>query len=216
MIEKSADGVAHALSESMPPLEGEERRLALTLIRMLAEGEPVSTAAFAKQAGLDSQAVELLVDGVPGLYRDDAGRVIAFLGISLEETPHRFEVDGATLYAWCAWDTLFLPRMIGKAARVRSSCRETGEPIALTVSPDAVEELSPQGAVVSMLVPERGFGADVIESFCHHVHFFADREAGERWRAGRDGDDAFLLTVDEAFRLGQLWTGHWLGEAGAA
>lgn len=119
MIEKSADGVAHALSESMPPLEGEERRLALTLIRMLAEGEPVSTAAFAEQAGLDPQAVERLVDGVPGLYRDDAGRVIAFLGLSLGETPHRFEVDGATLYAWCAWDTLFLPRMIGKAARLR-------------------------------------------------------------------------------------------------
>lgn len=182
MIEKSADGVAHTLSESMPPLEGEERRLALTLIRMLAEGEPVSTTAFAEQAGLDSQAVDLLVDGVPGLYRDDAGRVIAFLGLSLGETPHRFEVDSATLYAWCAWDTLFLPRMIGKAARVRSSCRETGEAIALTVSPDAVE--------------------------------VADGEAGERWLAGRDSDDAFLLTVAEAFRLGRLWTRHWLGEAG--
>lgn len=216
MIEKSVDGVAHALSESMPPLAGEERRLALTLIRMLAEGEPVSTAAFAERASLDPQTVERLIDGVPGLHRDDAGRVIGFLGISLGETPHRFEVDGATLYAWCAWDTLFLPRMIGKAARVRSSCRETGEAIALIVSPDAVEELSPQGAVVSMLVPERGFGADVIESFCQHVHFFADHEAGERWLAGRDTDDAFLLTVAEAFRLGWLWTGHWVGGAEAA
>jgi alkylmercury lyase len=215
MTEKSADGVALTLTESMPPLGSEERRLALALMRMLAGGEPVSPAAFAERVGLDPRAVEPLVDEAPDLQRDSDGRVIGFLGISLTETPHRFEVDGATLYAWCAWDTLFLPRIIGRAAAVRSTCRQTGEAVALTVSPTAVEELSPRGAVVSMLVPERGFGGDVIESFCRHVHVFVDREAGERWLAGRDGEDAFCLTVAEAFRLGRLWTEHWLGEASA-
>lgn len=212
MTAKSADGVALALSESMPSLEGEGRRFALTLTQLLAEGEPVTTAAFAEAAGIDQGVVEELVDGVPGLDRDDRGRMISFLGLSLTETPHRLEVGDTTLYAWCAWDALFLPRLIDRPARVRSPCRQTGQTVALTVSPDDFEELSPASALVSMLVPERGFGYDVLESFCHHVHFFAGREAGERWLAERESDDAFLLTVAEAFRLGRLWTRHLVGE----
>lgn len=150
------------------------------------------------------------MDGVPGLLRDDRGRVISFLGLSLTETPHRLELGDTTLYAWCAWEALFLPRLIDRTARVRSACPQTGETISLTVSPDAFEELSPATAHVSMLVPEDGFGYDVIESFCHHVHFFTGPEAGERWQ--RESDDAFLLTVAEAFRLGRLWTRHLIGE----
>lgn len=212
MTTRSADGVAAALRESMPSLEPEPRALALTLIRLLAQGEPVTTAAFADAAGLERGVVEGLLDDVPGLLRDDRGRVISFMGISLEETPHRMEVDNAALYAHCAWDTLFLPRLIGGTARVRSKCRQTGEPVSLIVSPEAIEELSPRPAVVSMLVPEHGFGLDVTGSFCHHVHFFTGPGAGERWLAERESDDAFLLTVAEGFRLGRMWTKHLVGE----
>lgn len=212
MTTKSADGVATALRESMPSLDPEPRARALALIRLLAQGEPVTTAAFADAAGLERGVVERLLEEVPGLLRDDRRRVISFMGISLEETPHRMEVDSASLYAHCAWDTLFLPRLIGGTARVRSACRQTGDPVSLTVSPDAVAELSPRSAVLSMLVPEDRFGLDVIGRFCHHVHFFTGPRAGERWLAEREGDDAFLLTVAEGFRLGGMWTRHLVGE----
>jgi hypothetical protein len=53
MTTKSAAGVALALLESMPSLEGEERAFALTLIRLLSQGEPVTTAALAERAGID-------------------------------------------------------------------------------------------------------------------------------------------------------------------
>jgi alkylmercury lyase len=142
--------------------------------------------------------------------------VISFLGLSLTETPHRLELGDLALYAWCALDALFLPRLIGRTTRVRSVCGQTGEPVSLTVSPDSVEELSPTGALVSMLVPEHGFGDDVIESFCHHVHFFTGREAGERWLTERQSDDAFLLTVDKGVQLGLMWTRHLLGEVESA
>jgi hypothetical protein len=41
---------------------------------------------------------------------------------------------------------------------------------------------------VSFLTPDQGFDADVIQSFCHFVHFFASREAGETWTAEHPGD----------------------------
>lgn len=56
--------------------------------------------------------------------------------------------------------------------------------------------------MVSFLVPEGSFDADVVQSFCHFVHFFVDREAGERWVAAHEG--TFLLPLDEAFELGRL------------
>jgi len=35
--------------------------------------------------------------------------------------PHALQFDGRTLYAWCAWDTLFLPELLGRPARVTST-----------------------------------------------------------------------------------------------
>lgn len=71
MTTKSADGVALALSESMPSLEGEARTLALTLVRLLAEGEPVTMAAFAEAAGVERGVVEEL----PVDRQDRAGAI---------------------------------------------------------------------------------------------------------------------------------------------
>ena len=209
MTQMTADGVAESLSESMVSLEGEERRLALAMYRLVAEGEPVRPERIAERAGLDQAAVDEALEQWPAIFRDEQGRVVGVLGLNQPEMPHRFEVDGTHLYAWCAWDTLFLPALIGKTARVSSQCPVTGETISLTVASDRVEALSPEGAVVSMLMPADGLDADVIQSFCHHVHFFASRETGEQWVAERSG--AFLLTVDEAFHLGELWNRHRLG-----
>jgi len=57
-------------------------------------------------------------------------------------------------------------------------------------------------SVVSFLLPDRAFDADVIQSFCHFVYFFASREAGEAWTSEHPG--TFLLSLEEAFELGRL------------
>jgi hypothetical protein len=44
---------------------------------------------------------------------------------------------GVTLYAWCAWDTLFIPELLGRTARVESSCLETKK-VRLSVAPPLV------------------------------------------------------------------------------
>jgi len=118
---------------------------------------------------------------------------------------HRLQVDGRELFAWCAWDTLFLPSILDATAHVESACPTTGETISLVVSPESVVEVSHPGAVVSFLLPERDFDADVIQSFCHFVHFIASREAGEEWTAEHPG--TFVLSLEEAFELGRLVNG---------
>ena len=52
--------------------------------------------------------------------RDERGHVIGHGGLALDETVHRFDVDGRRLHAWCAWDTLFLPELLGAGTAARS------------------------------------------------------------------------------------------------
>ena len=80
-----------------------------------------------------------------------------------------------------------------------SACPVTGEPITLTVTPYGITETSHPEAVVSFLMPDGPFDAGVIESFCHYVHFFASRQAGEQWATGHPG--TFLVTLGEAADL---------------
>lgn len=200
----SLEELAEALSGAAPDFDAAQERVALSVYRLLAQGHPVPAAEVAQAADVPLELVEDLLDRWPGVFRDDEGRVIGFWGLAIAElTPtHRFEVDDRTLHAWCAWDTLFLPAILGTSARVTSMCPTTDQRLELVVGPDEVTATSHPDAVVSFLVPEGSFGADVVQSFCHFVHFFADREAGDRWVAEHEG--TFLLSLDQAFELGRL------------
>jgi alkylmercury lyase len=118
-----------------------------------------------------------------------------------EDKQGRAEVERSSLTARCAWDTLFLPGLLGRPARVSSRCPVIGEAISLTVSADGTHSVSPAGTVLSFLAPERPFDADVVNSFCHFLHFSASEQAARDWIAEHPG--TFTFSVDDAFRLGQ-------------
>jgi hypothetical protein len=137
----------------------------------------------------------------PGIFRDEASRVVGFGGLAIPPMDHRFQAEGGKpIYAWCALDPFLIVPVIGRTARVESKDPVTGEAIAMTVTPDGVSDLS-LASVVSFLVPDKPFDQDVIQSFYHFVHFFASRKSAERWAVGRDG--IALLPVDDAFEVGR-------------
>ena len=89
----------------------------------------------------------------PNVELDDHGRVVAFSGLSLTPTGHRFTVGGRQLYAWCAWDTLFLPALLDQPAHVESSCPVTGAPVRLAVDQSGVRHVDPEDVGVSFPPP---------------------------------------------------------------
>jgi alkylmercury lyase len=194
--------MADSLAGALPGCQ--DAPLALALVRELARGKPVSTAALAATAGRDDAAVTAALTAWPSIQRDERRRVIAFSGLSLRPTGHRLHVDGRALYAWCAWDTLFLPAMLGRPARVRSRCPVTGTDVQLTVASDRVRASDPAPLAVSFPAPDAVCAHDITGSFCCHVHFLAGAEAAERWRADHDG--AVVLDLDDAFELGRMAT----------
>lgn len=196
--------LARRCDAAFPALAPVERRIAIAIHRALAASGPVRADEVARAVGVDPTTVEGALEGWPGVYRDESGRIIGFWGLTVQPMDHALHLEGRTLYGWCAWDTLFLPEILGVAARVRSRCPATGHPISLRVARDGPVDVDPADAVVSLLDPVCAdvAGDRVISSFCHHIHFFASPADWARWAAERE-DDTFALTVEEAWELGR-------------
>jgi alkylmercury lyase len=195
------DKLADALVAAAPDLDPAGQRLFIATYRLLAAGHPVTAAEVAAATGLAEPAVADALGRWPGVFTDSQDRVTGFWGLAIGELSpaHRFESGGRVLYACCAWDTLYLPARLGQDGHVTSACPVTGDLIELAAGPDGITGTSHPGAVVSFLQPDGPFDAGVVQSFCHFVHFFASRQAGEQWV--REHPGTFLLTLGEASDL---------------
>jgi alkylmercury lyase len=194
--------LASELAAATPTLSEREQHLVLTLYRLLAAGRPVETSALAECAQIPVDAGRSALERVPGVYTDDRQRVIGFWGVSIDPMPHRLIVNSQTLYAWCAWDTLFLPELLGATAEVESRCPTTGRRITLTVDRTRVRSQDPAETVLSFLHRDEPFDADTIRTFCHYVHFFANPDAAAAWTVDREG--TFTLSLAEGSEIARL------------
>jgi alkylmercury lyase len=127
--------------------------------------------------------------------------VIGFSGLTLRETPHELEVDGRQLHAWCAWDTLFLPALLGRTARVRSPVADTSAVVELVVSPRGIEATNLRGLHVSFPSIPATDPDDITGSFCCHVFFLRGADAARAWSKSHPGGHA--VDIQTAFDLGR-------------
>ena len=190
-------------------------RLVVRALQKIATGEPLASTSL-REVATDLDDADDVVAAVTRMAEFDAdGRIIGVFGLSQGDHPHEFTVAGRSLATWCAWDTLFLAPVLGEAAEVRSRDPETGTTIEVRVSPAGAT--GPEGTVVSIVFPEvdeagTWDAARAQELFCSLVHFFEDRASAERWFAERQVPAAFL-SLDEAFRLGQMRFGALIDAA---
>ncbi len=187
-----------ALGELFIQLGDDEQRVARCLYQRLAKGKPVELQVLSRQTGVPLSTIVDRLNEWPGVYFNDDGAVIGFWGLAIDPvSSHQIVVDDTTLYGWCAWDTLFIPVLIGKTCRILANCKQTGEPIRLEVSPNGVEYASPQTVHLSYVLPDEAeFDRDVVTSFCHYVHFFRDRETAETWSHNQEG--GFVLDLEDS------------------
>lgn len=197
--------LAATIVACFPKLDDLEQRLSLELYRLLAGGRPVPRESLAERLQIPVETVSQILDKRPGVFSDAPGRVVGYWGLSLPTayaSPHRLTIDGQALSAWCAWDTLFLPQLLGRIAQIESTT-QTGAKVSLTVSPQRLESVDPITAQMSLLVPGcEGLQKDVITSFCHFVQFFPSHQAAQNWTPQHAG--TFLLSVHEAHILARL------------
>lgn len=204
-----------ALDAALPGFSPEEQQVAVTLYRELAKGQPVDAAAVGLALGRSASEARALLerDSLEAFaYLDHQGRVSGFGGLTTVRTRHQFELEGGTLWTWCAWDTLFVPEILGKRGRITSPDPETGEAIRLTVTPQEIKSAEPRHAVMSFLLPDAHefvSAANLVKTFCHFILYFASRASGERWAARHPG--TFLYSLDDAFRLAKHFNASKFG-----
>lgn len=201
MSTPSLDQIASAVISAFPKLSAPEQRAALALYRLLAKGRPVTAEQLSAASAVPGPAVHDMLAKWHGVQRNAAGAVTAFWGLTLSKTKHRFRIDGCDLHTWCAWDTLFLPPLLGGTAEVESSCPATGRAINLRVGARGIEAADPETNVLSFVVPlEADVERNVIETFCCHVYFLASPDAGKRWVAQHPG--TLLLSLLDGWQIG--------------
>ncbi len=195
------DRLAERFVQLFPALNEVSRRVALQAYGLLAKGTPVSKEALAEAAGVSLQALQEIMHGWPAVfYEDDA--IIGFWGLTPRPfSKHRFRVEGRDLYTWCAWDTLFIPTLLGKTAQVESPDPATGAITRLTVTPEGIESQQPAGAVMSFLEPNEKMMGDIVTRFCQYVYFFSSVETAGAWIDANPGTS--LMTLSDGFELGR-------------
>lgn len=199
-IRVDIDALAARFFECLPTLDLDGTKISIGLYRLLAEGRPVPPAELATKVGLDEDRVQQKLRSWPGVFFDEQGRIQGYWGLAIPKMSHRLEVAGRTLYTWCAWDSLFLPEILQKTARVSSRCPVTEGTIRLGVRPDGIDSVDPADTVMSFPGVDRmDLGEDPLTSFCHFVHFFRSRDAAHPWLTNNPGH--VILSLDEAVEL---------------
>jgi alkylmercury lyase len=101
--------LADKLADTFPAIG--DAPLSRALLTELAAGAPVTLASLSSATGRPPGVVRAALSRWPNVQYDDGGAVVAFNGLSLTPTPHRFCLPTRQLFTWCAWDTLFLPAL---------------------------------------------------------------------------------------------------------
>jgi alkylmercury lyase len=194
--------LALLFTEAFPKLDETGRQQALTLYKLLAQGQPVTTSVFAGSIGKTPIETQQLLDEWTGVYYQPDGDIVGFWGLSVSETAHQIIINDITLYTWCAWDTLFIPNILQTECSITTHCPLSQQRITLTVSPDMINTLAPDTAVISFIKPElQKIKDNVVQSFCQQIFFLASETEGQKWC--NNHPDAFILSMDQGFQLGQ-------------
>jgi len=211
----SVDALDTAIAGATGQLGEDEQRLAVAVFRLLAAGRPVSIPAAAEAAALPASRVRSVLRSWPAVFRDDHDQVAGFWGLALAGMPpHRVQHADTELSAWCAFDPLFLARIIGELD-VATADPVTGEAVTYHIGRDGtISAASHPHGVLSFLRPGQPWRDDVIATFCHYVLHFASPATGQRWTAGHPG--TFVISLDDATELARRHTARFFGTAMSA
>jgi alkylmercury lyase len=180
----------------------ETQALSVALYRLLGRGAPVPREALAAATDLPPERVDALIDALPptSLERGARGEIVAFGGLNLAPTRHRFIAGGIQLHTWCVFDALFLPEILSRPAMLRTRCPASGAELVVALLPGELAEPTPPGLVMSIIAPDRSACcASIRHGFCDHVSLFRDEAAFAAWSRGRS--DVSCVTLEEAQRL---------------
>lgn len=182
-----------------------ELRLQVIALRLLAKGKPVSPKELAQAWGMPmDQVSNLLAFGETqgSVQLNEQGNMIGSF-LSLEPTRHSMLINGNKLFAWCAYDSVYIPAVIGEEVLVESMDPVTGEEIVMKVSPEGILEVKPEGTVATVVGLDTDARGGVDSPRCRQMNFFASVENAEKWTEGNF--DVAVMSPGQMFELAKMF-----------
>jgi len=176
-------------------------RVTVKTIQALAKGHPIPPAELADIWNMSLDQVQVILKQAKKNGRVEINTQGDLVGavLSLNPTQHQIFMDNQHLYAWCAYDAIYTPGVVGKLARIVSEDPVTGGRIKISLTPNGVETIKPESVVVSVVDPGGDMSAGPESTRCTHMLFFESRESAKQWKQDRTG--VSILTVEEVFEL---------------
>lgn len=176
-------------------------RVTIRTMQALSKGKPVSPTQLAAIWEMPVEQVSVILNQANenGRAEIDANGDLVGGVLSLNPTPHEVLIGNEHLYAWCAWDAIYAPGVVGKPAHIISKDPVTGETIKVSMTTTGIETVQPESAVVSVVGTEVDMRGGPESSRCTQMLFFESRESAKQWVQNHKG--VFILTLEEAFEL---------------
>lgn len=176
-------------------------RLTIRTIQGLSKGQPISLSELANLWEVPLEQVRLFLEAAANSGNaeiDSDGNLVGGI-LSLNPTSHSIVIDNQQLYAWCAYDAIYAPGVLGEKARIESRDPVTGSSIRMIITPHGIDEVKPKGAVVSIVKDGTDMRGGPESPRCTQMLFFESAESARQWL--KDRRDVAILTVEEVFDL---------------
>ena len=141
---------------------------------------------------------------------DANGTIVAPYPFALEETGVAVRLDGENVWhpVMCAVDALGIAPMLGQVVHIRSHCRQTGQPISISVRPTGIRRRRPASSVVI----RRRTAGPAHTNRCDATHFAAAPHLAQAWIDANGTADDVIQSLEAAFIEARAIFGHRLQE----
>jgi len=194
-VQQATDKIPTDVFENLH-IEQDQWRIIKKTLQLLANGCPVPPEEIGICLQVTPDTVISTLRGF-GAEFDKDGNIVG-VGLTLVPTPHVYKANGRKLYTWCAVDALLFPVMLKHTAHIESADPISGDKMRVTVTPDGVEKVKPESAVVSWV--NSADLSNIRGSVCHYVNFFSSPETASRWIAEHPGKMMMFYPVIDAFQ----------------
>jgi alkylmercury lyase len=170
------------LQKLVPKLAKEKRHISKILYQKLALGSSVSIEAIAIELHKSPQEVKDHLGKMEYVEYSASGEILAYRGVTLNQTKHLLLHNNAKIYTWCAFDTLFLAELLIGPVSISSSCPTCHKTITCEVTNGVLTTLNRTETVMSFIIPSKeDYFENLRSAFCCKVHFFCDEQCGNGW-----------------------------------
>ena len=168
-----AENFIKPLLSLLPVLSTDQKLLAKEIYQRLLEGKPLNIKSLVNLKGRTPAVTSSTIDGLDNVEFNRDGDIKAYRGLTMDSSIHQISIDDYKVFAWCAFDTLFLFQLIkSKSKQIESICPSCKKTITLTEF-----NFKTTHALMSFKMPGKTcYENDLKKSFCCHVNFYCDSD----------------------------------------